>query len=411
MSVATATKSAQFTIARKQLADALARLDRSATKFGPSSNVKVSINGHATIAAVNQSTAHVESLECDRTGELECYVNAKSFRKLVTSSKAREVTVTINNEKLFVESASIKNTEFAEDVSFPVNQLDDRDSMPAAIAAVELPGCELAEMLEYCLLATDPDSSRFALGACLIEFHPETETGIVVVGTDGRRLHYATYGSEHSSLPKHSALIGGEDLATLAKASANSKVVKIELTAEDVDEKTIRDASNEEPPRDVRSQRVIVTCDNTQFCFKLVNGRFPNWRQVIPADVVTVATGNALGLRSLFVRVKSVLKLSGDETNGAIVGVADLSQTLFVKFESEDASITEMLAVETGWPTEDTPKLDVDFCRDAIPASSAKTQRCTVNFASSKANEKPVVFRGQVGKVNWTAIVMSMAIQ
>jgi DNA polymerase-3 subunit beta len=124
----------------------------------------------------------------------------------------------------------------------------------------QLPGRFLRELLRRTVFATDTESSRYALGGVLFEL---TEQGITAVGTDGRRL-------ARQEGPAES--VGGH--VTRENTVVPTRAIQlIERSLVDGDE-NVQVAARENDVM-VKSQRVTIYT-------RLVEGRYPKWRDVFP---------------------------------------------------------------------------------------------------------------------------------
>lgn len=157
----------------------------------------------------------------------------------------------------------------------------------------ELPARLLKELIRRTLFATDTESSRYALGGVLLEF--ETEK-ITAVGTDGRRL---------AKMEGPCQTIGtceGDDLATIVPARSMQLIERAfsELDAE------VRIAAHTNDIM-LKSSRVIVYS-------RLVEGRFPKWRDVFPARREAVRIEIAVG--PLYSALRQAAIVASEESRG-----------------------------------------------------------------------------------------------
>ncbi len=125
----------------------------------------------------------------------------------------------------------------------------------------QVPARVLRELIRRTVFATDNESTRYALGGVLLEM---SEDGIVAVGTDGRRL--AKMSGKATSVGGHST---GEQ-NTIVPSRAMSV---IERTLTDPDS-TVAIAT--------RDNDVLVRTSKAVISARLMEGRFPRWRDVIP---------------------------------------------------------------------------------------------------------------------------------
>jgi DNA polymerase-3 subunit beta len=132
------------------------------------------------------------------------------------------------------------------------------------------------------LVATDNESSRYALGAVLIEV--EAEGQVSFVATDGRRLHLAAIENAVNLDPSQTLLPARAAGILYSLASAGGQEM-VEV-----------DASERE---------VVCTCGGVRLTARLVEGRFPRWRDVLPkgeqqptvvlaADLLSATTAAAI---------------------------------------------------------------------------------------------------------------------
>ena len=125
----------------------------------------------------------------------------------------------------------------------------------------ELPARFLKELIRRTIFATDTESSRYALGGVLLEF---SENSLTAVGTDGRRL---------AKMEGPALAVGGHDggeQTTIVPTRA-LQLIDRALTEADAE---INLATHPNHVL-VQSQRVTVFS-------RLVEGRFPKWRDVFP---------------------------------------------------------------------------------------------------------------------------------
>lgn len=136
--------------------------------------------------------------------------------------------------------------------------LDAPEFTPSGITnhRARIDGKQLREALSYCLLAVDTDSARWALGGILWD----NET---LVATDGRRMHYVTVPSVrlHDREALSAPIISAKTAKAVLAAMENSDSVSVEFT---------RDS-------------VFIYFDEWTIKARLLEGRFPSWRQVIPS--------------------------------------------------------------------------------------------------------------------------------
>ena len=191
--------------------------------------------------------------EIDYTGEPLLLPHAR-LRAILAEARAEEVTITPDGTscvvaagrgtwRLPVESAAEWPTWNHE----PLRTL------------VRVPCDQFARAVKACVYATDNDSSRYALGAVLIEV---LGGDCSFVATDGRRLSHVAV--EHDqAVDDGSALVPARVLASLASVAARG------------DDAVQLEASEHE---------LVATLPGCVVTARQIAGRFPRWRDVLPKD-------------------------------------------------------------------------------------------------------------------------------
>jgi len=123
-----------------------------------------------------------------------------------------------------------------------------------------LPADEFCRSVRATSHSTDNESSRYALGAVCVE----VKDGIVMfVATDGRRLSVAE--CEHDlAVDDSQTLVPGRVMAVLARLAAGLAEDSVQLEAD--------------------ANALMATIGSHTVTAQLTQGRFPRWRDVIPAD-------------------------------------------------------------------------------------------------------------------------------
>lgn len=132
----------------------------------------------------------------------------------------------------------------------------------------------LRELIRRTLFSTDTESSRYALGGVLLEFGPDK---IIAVGTDGRRL---------AKMEGPCQTVGdceGDALTTIVPAKSMQLIDRAfaELDTE------VRIAAH--------ANDILLRSSRATIYSRLVEGRFPKWRDVFPVRSETVQVELAVG--------------------------------------------------------------------------------------------------------------------
>ncbi len=132
---------------------------------------------------------------------------------------------------------------------------------------VVVQGKVFKEAIRRTIFATDMESSRYALGGVLMVFEGE---GFKMVATDSRRLALvsATYVSQN--------IEGLEELKPVIPRGAVQLI-----------ERSILE-DNSEIKLAIRENDVLAQCGHSTIYARLVEGRFPNYANVVPKDVENV---------------------------------------------------------------------------------------------------------------------------
>ena len=168
------------------------------------------------------------------------------------------------DEKLHLESDGAKLRVHGQRSEFhlPMQNPDEFPTVQSFDAEKyhKLPARLLREIFRRTAFATDTESSRYALGGVLVELSSE---GIIGVGTDGRRL-------ARQQAPAESVAGHQTEAGTVVPSRA---VQLIERALGDSEDEVLLAA---------RENDVLVKCGHTTIYTRLVEGRYPRWRDVFP---------------------------------------------------------------------------------------------------------------------------------
>jgi DNA polymerase-3 subunit beta len=157
----------------------------------------------------------------------------------------------------------------------------------------ELPSRLFRELGRRTLFATDTESARYALGGVLLEMAPEK---ITAVATDGRRL--AKMEGPARSVGGH----GTEGMTTIVPTRA-MQLIERALSDADAEIRLIARANDVQ----VKSPRVTIFT-------RLVEGRFPRWRDVFPARRSAQKIELAVG--PLYSALRQAAVVASEESRG-----------------------------------------------------------------------------------------------
>lgn len=157
----------------------------------------------------------------------------------------------------------------------------------------ELPARLFREMVRRTAFATDADSARFALGGVLLELNGED---VLAVGTDGRRLA-RMIGTGKS--------VGGHETTSNNTIIPTRSLSLMERSISDKEE-VVHIAA--------RGNDVLLRTSRCTIYSRLVEGRYPNWRQVIPNRDDSVAI--ELNVGPFFNVIRQAAIVADQETRG-----------------------------------------------------------------------------------------------
>jgi DNA polymerase-3 subunit beta len=158
-------------------------------------------------------------------------------------------------------------------------------------AICRLPADQFARAARATVYATDSESSRYALGGVMLDVEPTTDGSMQHwVATDGRRLSVVETEAD-DAVDASQTVIPGRLLSTVSSMATGDGSVQIESNGKEV----------------------RFTLDNCTVTGRLVEGRFPRWRDVVgePEGDPTV-----LGVSELLQAVQSAAIVTSEQSKG-----------------------------------------------------------------------------------------------
>ena len=180
---------------------------------------------------------------------------------------------------------------------------------------------DLKKLIKRTIFATELESTRFALGGVLFEFSPEGNL-LTGVGTDGRRL-------AHTQVPAEPE--GG------VTPPAGQPVIPVKAL-----KLLDRNLDDDDPPVHIAfpsPNAVVIRTDRSVIWSRLVEGRFPRYRDVFPTSCEARIPIEAGLLRS---RVEQAAIVTSDESRGVDFTFADGKLTLAARAADSGESQVEM---------------------------------------------------------------------
>ena len=188
-----------------------------------------------------------------------------------------EVTLTPDETKCIVTAGSGRWTMPVEDAAeFP--HMDAGDLQPVT----RLPADQFARAVKSVIYATDNESSRYALGAVLCEVKGDTVT---FVATDGRRLSRVEIEHDLAVDDWYDGKIDGEEAPHPGLLISRSSIATMAKLA---------DAAGDAGTVQLQASPTCIVAEigGTTVTARLVEGRFPRWRDVFPERDVKATVVN-----------------------------------------------------------------------------------------------------------------------
>lgn len=275
-------------------------------------NIKLDVDAEgATMSATDMEMGvrvNVEGVEVEQSGSAVLPVT--NFGAILRES---------SDEKLKIEATAKGNVVRGDRSEFKLPG-EDPDEFPAVARFEEqkyhvLPARLFKEIIHRTEFATDMESSRYALGGVLIELDANK---IIAVGTDGRRL---------AKMEGPAESVGGHktgDTMTIIRTQS-MRLIGRALSEGD-----------SEVHLAARGNDVLIRTPRCTFYSRLVEGRFPRWRDVFPQrrdgakiDMVVGPLHSALRQAAVVTNQDSrgILFTFGEGTLVLAAATADLGQS------------------------------------------------------------------------------------
>ena len=233
----------------------------------------------------------VEGVQADSDGSVILPVHV--FGNILREGSDEKLKITVKSKGISIRGDHSKyDLPYQDPEEFPeVAEFKDE-------AYLKLPALLFKELIHRTLFATDNESSRYALGGVLLEAEQISggEGVLVAVGTDGRRL----------------AKMAGPVEVVGDVGISDSPII--------VPAKSMRliDRAIQDPEGDVEiaphANDVLVRTGTTTVYSRLVEGRFPKWREALPkrSDVpqIDVSVG------PMYSALKQAAIVASDESRG-----------------------------------------------------------------------------------------------
>ena len=308
-------------------------------------NVKFEVTSGASVLVATDTEvgirAEVAGLEVETPGVV--ILPAGEFGNILRESTDEKLSITVKDQETIVEGehskfqlSNVDPEEFPEVVEF------------TASSYLEIPAAVLKELIRRTVFATDNESSRYALGGVMLELNGET---LVAVGTDGRRL---------AKMEGAATQVGEGGFGDAAVIVPSRSMALIEKACSDPEE-VVRISSSD--------NSILVKTAATTIFSRLVEGRFPKWKDVFPkrgdAIQIDIATG------PLYSALRQAAIVSRDESRGVDFHFANGTVVLSGMTAEVGESRVELPVAYQGDPL--TISLDHRFVEDFLRVLSSDT--------------------------------------
>ncbi len=210
------------------------------------------------------------------------------FGKILTESSDEALSLESDGGKVVVRG---QRSQF----QLPSENPDEFPSVLAFEEAKyhEMPARFFREVVRRTVFATDNESSRYALGGVLVEL---AANSLTAVATDGRRL--ARQEGPATSVGGH---VSGETMTIIP-----TKTMQLLDRALGDNEENIQLAA--------RDNDILVRSGRATVYSRLVEGRYPKWRDVFPRHEETVKIGMTVG--PFYAAVRQAMIVTSEERRG-----------------------------------------------------------------------------------------------
>ncbi|GHT09673.1 DNA polymerase III subunit beta [Planctomycetales bacterium] len=279
--------------------------------------------------------------DCDITEKGEAILPTGKIKAILTECPGSTLTLEGTETKTSVSSFQSKWTlDTQSPDEFPnIEEFTEK-------AYHEIAAKTLKEMIRRTTFATDQDNAKYALGGVFFEM---LESSISVVATDGRRM--AWQDGSGTSIKDHK----------IESAILPTKILQLLERALPDDDTVVKVAVSE--------SRVIFECGTMVFFSRLVEGRFPKWRNIIPDQTSNTSVNVMCG--ALYSAVKQAAITTANNEPGVFFTFSEGKLELRGVGREVGESNTEVPITYSGDKQEF--KLDPKYMTDVLRVLDAET--------------------------------------
>ena len=210
------------------------------------------------------------------------------FGNILRESTDDQLAVAVDGEGISVKGGS-------NVYNLPSQNADEFPDVQEVVgdARIEVAAGLFGELVKRTVFATDNESSRYALGGILLETEGKN---LIAVGTDGRRLAKMEGPVEISGeiqLGESSTIVPTRSMSLIARALGNPDSI-VQIIPSD--------------------NQLAFKTDTVTLTSRLVEGRFPKWKDVFPKR--TESIGIELAAGTVYGRLRQASIVANDESRG-----------------------------------------------------------------------------------------------
>lgn len=299
----------------------------------------------------------------------EAIIPAKKVRQILQEVTGENVDITSDSQLMSVECGASRFQLATQ----PTDEFP--DVFPFEETAYhEVTAETFRELVKRTAFAIDSDSARYALGGVLLEM---LDGKIIGVATDGRRLacQEISAASIGGHLSEGNAIVPPRALTLLERAMDDeSEAIKINMGA----------------------NRMLASSQGTTIFSRLIEGRFPKWRNIIPDITSRICVPLPVG--SFYSAVRQAAIVTSEKQPGVVFQFREGKLVLQAQGAEIGESVIEM---PIGYQGQDCSiKLDPDYLTDFLRVLPVEKV-----IDAYVAADSPVVFKTDDG---YTYILMPL---
>jgi DNA polymerase-3 subunit beta len=251
-------------------------------------NVKIKVEKSGVLLQATDTELGIRLFldNCETIEKGEAILPTKRLKMILAESPEEKLQIESDQEKTVVSGIRSRFTLSTQ----PPDEFPDVEDF-SETAYHEIPAKVLREMIRRTLFATDADNAKYALGGVFFELIDDNAS---VVATDGRRLAHQAGRVQ---------CINSHKVETSIFPSRTLQLVERALND---DEEPVKMA--------VSANRALFKYGNTVFFTRLVEGRFPRWRNIIPTTDDKTQINILCG--ALFSAVRQAAVVTSDKQPG-----------------------------------------------------------------------------------------------